>query len=73
MSNAEQRELGGLPDAIERAEARVAVLSQTLADPSSYTSGGREILKLSAELELAKTEVEKFTLRWEELELKRAE
>ena len=73
LSNVEQRELGGLPDAIERAEARVTSLSQTLADPTSYAGGGKEIAKVSAELELAKTEVERLTARWEELELKRAE
>jgi len=73
MSNAEQRELGGLPDAIEKAEQRVAELSHTLADPSSYAGGGKEIAKITAELEAAKAAVDKLTLRWEELELKRSE
>ena len=73
LSNNEQRELGGLPDAIEKAEQRVAQLGQTLADPKTYAAGGKEIARVTAELEQAKTAVEKLTLRWEELELKRAE
>jgi ATP-binding cassette subfamily F protein uup len=73
LSNNEQRELGGLPDAIEKAEQRVAELGQTLADPKTYAAGGKEIARVSAELERAKAEVDKLTSRWEELELKRAE
>ena len=73
LSNNEQRELGGLPDAIEKAELRVAELGQTLADPKTYAAGGKEIARVTAELERAKAEVDKLTSRWEELELKRAE
>jgi ABC transport system ATP-binding/permease protein len=62
-----------LPDTIEKAEARLLELGQTLADPTSYAGGGKEIAKLKAELELAKVEVDRLTARWEELELKRAE
>jgi ATP-binding cassette subfamily F protein uup len=73
LSNAEQRELGGLPDAIEKAEQRVAELGQTLADPKTYAAGGKEVATVTAQLDQAKAEVDKLTLRWEELELKRGE
>jgi ATP-binding cassette subfamily F protein uup len=73
LSNVEQRELKGLPDAIEKAEQSVTKLTQTLADPSTYSGGGKEIAKVTAELELAKAAVEKLTKRWEELELKQSE
>jgi len=73
LSNNEQRELAGLPDAIEQAEQRVAELGQTLADPKTYAAGGKELARVTAELELAKAQVDKLTARWEELELKRAE
>ncbi len=73
LSNAEQRELGTLPDAIEKAEARVAELSLQLADPKTYAGGGKEIAKVTADLEVAKAAVDKLTKRWEELELKQAE
>ena len=70
LSNVEQRELTGLPDAIEKAEQHASELSATLANPSTYAGGGKEIAKVTAELELAKAAVEKLTKRWEELELK---
>jgi len=73
LSNGEQRELGGLPDAIEKAEQRVAQLGQVLADPKTYAAGGKEIASVTAQLDQAKAEVDKLTQRWEELELKRAE
>ncbi|HEX2672434.1 MAG TPA: ABC-F family ATP-binding cassette domain-containing protein [Polyangiaceae bacterium] len=73
LSNNEQRELSGLPDAIEQAEQRVAELGQALADPKTYAAGGKEIARVTAELEKAKADVERLTLRWEELELKRGE
>ncbi len=73
LSNAEQRELTGLPDAIERAERRVAELGQTLSNPKTYAAGKKEIAKVGAELELSKAEVEKLTHRWEELERKKSE
>jgi ATP-binding cassette subfamily F protein uup len=73
LSNAEQRELALLPDGIEKAEARVTALTQALADPATYAGQGKEIAKVTADLEQAKLEVDKLTLRWEELELKRAE
>jgi len=73
LSNNEQKELNGLPDAIEQAEQSVADLSQALADPKTYAAGAKEIARVTAELEKAKADVERLTARWEELELKRAE
>ncbi|HEX3850676.1 MAG TPA: ABC transporter ATP-binding protein, partial [Polyangiaceae bacterium] len=73
LTNVEQRELKGLPDAIEKAEEHVSELSATLANPSTYASGGKEVAKVTAELDLAKAEVEKLTKRWEELERKQSE
>jgi ABC transport system ATP-binding/permease protein len=73
LNNAEQRELTSLPDAIEAAEGRVTELGQTLAEPATYASGGKEIARVTALLELAKAEVERLTKRWEQLELKQEE
>ena len=70
LSTVEQRELKGLPDAIEKAEQHASELSATLANPSTYAGGRKEIAKVTAELELAKAEVERLTKRWEEPELK---
>jgi ATP-binding cassette subfamily F protein uup len=73
LSNVEERELSALPDAIEKAEKRVAELGQTLANPSIYAKGGKEVAKVTADLDAAKAEVDKLTKRWEELELKKSE
>jgi ABC transport system ATP-binding/permease protein len=73
LNNAEQRELSGLPDAIETGETRVAELSDTLAKPATYAAGGKEIARVTDLLNLAKAEVERLTKRWEELERKQEE
>ncbi len=73
LTNVEQRELGGLPDAIEKAEQRVAELGAKLANPATYASGGKEVAQLNTDLAEAKARVDKLTVRWEELELKRGE
>jgi ATP-binding cassette subfamily F protein uup len=73
LSNLEQRELSGLPDAIEAAEKRVSELTEALADPATYASGGREVAKLTDSLASAKAETERLTKRWEELERKQEE
>lgn len=73
LSNAEQRELKGLPDAIEKAEQAVTALSERLANPASYADGGKEVPKLTADLAQARAHVDALTTRWEELELKQAE
>lgn len=73
LSNAEQRELSGLPDAIEAAEERVSELNEQLSNPATYAAGGQEITRITGLLDAAKAEAEKLTLRWEELELKQEE
>lgn len=72
LSNAEQRELKGLPEAIEQTEKLVLQLSERLADPATYSNGGKEVPKLQSELEQTKAKVDALTARWEELETKQA-
>jgi ATP-binding cassette subfamily F protein uup len=64
-----ERELEGLPDAIDRAEARVTRLNERLADPRTYTDGTTDVAELAADLEAAKLETSELLERWEELEL----
>jgi ATP-binding cassette subfamily F protein uup len=73
LSNVEQRELAGLPDAIEAAERRVSELTESLANPATYVGGGKEVAKLTDSLASAKVEAERLTKRWEELERKQEE
>jgi ATP-binding cassette subfamily F protein uup len=70
---AEARELAGMLDHIERAEARVAELGEKLSRPETYDSPQADVAALTRELESARTEVESLTLRWEELETKKVE
>jgi ATP-binding cassette subfamily F protein uup len=72
MSKAEERELGALPDDIDRAEQLVVSLNAKLGDPTTYAGGGADVASLKRELEAARAEVERLTARWEELETKRA-
>jgi ATP-binding cassette subfamily F protein uup len=72
LSKAEERELGSLPDDIDRSEQLVASLNAKLGDPSTYAGGGADVAALKRELEVARDEVERLTARWEELERKRA-
>jgi len=73
LSQVEQRELAGLPDAIEAAEKRVAELNEQLSNPATYAGGGQEVARVNGLLAAAKDEAERLTLRWEELELKQEE
>jgi ATP-binding cassette subfamily F protein uup len=72
LARAEQQELATLPEAIDRAEARVGELNATLADPATYGAGKARVSEVASELARAKTEVERLMLRWETLEQKRA-
>ena len=51
----------------------MAELTETLAKPATYAGGGKEIARVSELLAQAKTEVERLTKRWEELERKQEE
>ena len=68
---AEDRELGGLMERIEQAEARAKQLGEALSSPQTYTDPRRDVSTLTAELEAARNEVETLTARWEELETKK--
>ncbi len=68
---AEQRELDGLPAAIEAAEKRVADLTEQLSDPALYATRGEEVASLVAAQEEARVEVERLLARWEALETKK--
>jgi len=68
LTYGEERERQALPDQIEEMEQRIARLERELADPDLYASRGADVPALVAELERAKTEVERLLSRWEELE-----
>jgi ATP-binding cassette subfamily F protein uup len=72
LSGAEERELAGLPDRIDRAEQLVSSLMGKLGDPSTYAAGGGDVVKLQRELDAARADAERLTVRWEELEVKRS-
>jgi ATP-binding cassette subfamily F protein uup len=71
LSFAEQKEADALPARSEAAEARVAALEATLADPSLYKDRGAEVPALTASLDEARAEVAAAYARWEELEARR--
>ena len=68
LSFKEQRELAGIEDVIQTAEARVTELEATLNDPKFYATRAKEAAGLAAELDAAKAEVVRLYARWEELE-----
>jgi ABC transport system ATP-binding/permease protein len=69
LTHAERLELDGILDVIAAAEARVASLEKALSDPALYASSKPdEAKKLTADLNAARTEVDRLTARWESLE-----
>ncbi|MAG31167.1 MAG: ABC transporter [Deltaproteobacteria bacterium] len=72
LTHAERRELDGLFEEIDAAEARAGQLQERLADPSTYQGGGDEVAALRAELESALSDAARLTARWEELEARDA-
>jgi ABC transport system ATP-binding/permease protein len=72
LSWAEKRELEGLLEKIEQAETAAAALEAELADPTLYASRGDAVPRLTARLRDARTEAERLTARWEELEMRSA-
>jgi ATP-binding cassette subfamily F protein uup len=72
LTHAESRELDGLMEEIEGAEARVAELQARLADPEIYREFGDRVGALSSDLAGAEAEAARLTARWEELEARKA-
>jgi ABC transport system ATP-binding/permease protein len=68
LSSKERRELDGLPDGIESAEAELGRIQAALADPEIYQGDGHRVAELREELTRAEAEIERLGLRWEELE-----
>jgi ATP-binding cassette subfamily F protein uup len=71
LSFNEKRELDGILEKIEAAEAEVSALETMLADPQLYVSRGSEVPALTGRLESARNAAAQLTARWEELEAKR--
>lgn len=67
----ETRELAGILEAIESAEALVAELETALAEPQLYVTRGVEVPALTQRLQGARADTTRLTARWEELEGKR--
>jgi ATP-binding cassette subfamily F protein uup len=72
LNASERRELDGLPEVIEVAEARVAEFQHELADPESYRGEGKRAAELRGVLSEAEQHVARLTERWEELEARTA-
>ncbi len=70
LTHAERRELASLPDAVDAADETIRRLTACLADPATYSGGGGDVARLSAELETARKDSERLTARWEALETK---
>lgn len=68
LTHAERRELDGMMEGIEAAEAEVERVQTKLADPELYQGDGERVAALRSELEAAEAEVLRLTERWEELE-----
>jgi ATP-binding cassette subfamily F protein uup len=67
LSYKEQRELEGMEQAIEAAEARKAAAEAALADPANYANAQR-VPELQRELSAAGIAVEGLYMRWQELQ-----
>ncbi|WP_085316547.1 ATP-binding cassette domain-containing protein [Derxia lacustris] len=68
LSFKEQRELDGLPAAIEKLEAEQARLQALLADPATYASRPAEVPVITADLAAIGAKLETTISRWAELE-----
>lgn len=72
LTHAERRELDGLFDEIEAAEARIADFQARLADPEIYRGPGPGVAALRRDLAGAEAEAARLTARWEDLEERKA-
>jgi ABC transport system ATP-binding/permease protein len=64
----EQKELGGLPQTIERLEREQQELFQATGDPGHYKKDKADIMATNARLEEMKRLLSEAYTRWEELE-----
>ncbi len=72
LTHAERRELDGLLEEIEAAEARIAEFQSRLADPEIYQGPGEGVAAVRSDLERAEAEAARLTARWEDLEERKA-
>jgi ATP-binding cassette subfamily F protein uup len=64
----ETRELEAMEGTIAAAEAKVAEIEATLADPATFKDRASDVTKVVASLDAARAEVERLFARWQELE-----
>ena len=64
----EKKELEGLVERVEAADAAVATLEAKLADPATYRDRGDDVPALNRDLEAAREQAAALIERWEELE-----
>jgi ATP-binding cassette subfamily F protein uup len=74
LSKNEQRELDGIMDKIDEAEQVAAAIEAELGDPALYSAGAdpTKAAMVQTRLDDARAKVAKLTVRWEELESKKA-
>jgi ATP-binding cassette subfamily F protein uup len=68
LSYKEQRELAGLPEAIENVESQIAEMHQQMAEPDFYQQPGDEIASAQTRLKDLESQLSQAYQRWEELE-----
>ncbi|MDX1608734.1 MAG: ATP-binding cassette domain-containing protein [Halofilum sp. (in: g-proteobacteria)] len=68
LNNWEQRELSELPERIERLEARIAELTERLADPELYREAGDEVARVNERLTETQSALDAAYERWHELD-----
>ena len=68
MTFKEKQELAALPETIERLEAEIATLHQTLAAPEFYKRPGAEIARETARLRQLDEQLAEAYHRWETLD-----
>jgi len=71
LTYAERLELGGLLDRVSEKEAELKRLESKLSDPALYSEQILDAKGLKHDYELAVSELEQLTSRWEELEVRR--
>jgi ATP-binding cassette subfamily F protein uup len=64
----EKRELESLPATIEKLDAKLAVMHETMARPDFYKQSPAEIARQQAELKILQQKHDTAYARWEELE-----